>query len=309
MTARLHFMQLDRDRSGVLDGDELAAAGAADVDGDGRVLLRELSPDARLFEATGTSAPATRQPAAFLATRVDTDGDLARLLDGVVPFEFDADKDRKLDRAELARAFFAALDLDGDKSLSVDELSRHPGDLRQLRYRGAWAKERLSKIDDNKDGKLQARELVVADEDFTALDLDRDGFVALGEPANPYWENRGVIGRRAEWPTRRADFVRLPLDATRERVLAVFDSDHDGSLTTRELRKRPDLMLDFDRNGDTLVGPEEIDGRVNVVINLGVDACPDDFVGRWDLDGDGKVADDELPAAARIALGRRRTPR
>ena len=45
--------------------------------------------------------------------------------------------------------------------------------------------------------------------------------------------------------------------------------------------------------------------RVAIVSNQGVDVCPDGFVDRWDLDGDGKLEGHELPATARIALQRR----
>lgn len=305
MTARLHFDTLDRDGSGIVDGAELEHVDAAlDVDGDGRVLLAELAIDARLSQPSQTATPA-RGPQVFLETRVDPDGDLSRLLDGISPFAFDGNQDRKLDAAELARSFFSALDLDRDKSLSVDELSRHPGELRELRFGGPRATQLLATVDDNKDGKLQARELEVAALDFEALDPDRDGFVHLGQPRNPYWEIRGILGAQAEWPTRRRDYVALPLDATLERVLQVFDADANGELTARELRKRPDLLTDLDRDGSSLVSSAEINARIDALAARGVDAAPDGFVERWDLDGDGEVDARELSEVARIVVERR----
>jgi Ca2+-binding EF-hand superfamily protein len=228
------------------------------------------------------------------------------LLDGVNPFEFDANHDRKLDKLELAKAFFSALDLDGDKGLSVDELSRHPGELRQLRYRGPWAAQHFAALDTNKDGRIEAREFKVEARDFEALDRDRNGFVDLGSAPNPYWEARGILGPQSEWPTRRPDYIALSQNITRERVLAAFDADKNGVLSQRELRKRPDLFVDFDRDGDTLVTAKEIDARINTVLARGVEVCPDEFMARWDLDGDGKLSPEELPEAVRIVVERKR---
>ncbi len=304
-TARLHFARCDADHSGVLDGDELARAGARfDENGDGRALLSELAGNAGLRESDRTRAGAP-EPSRFLTTRVGVDGDLARLLDGVAPFPFDVDGDRKLDRVELSRAFFAALDLDASKTLDVDELSRVPGELRQLRYGGPWASAAFAALDDSKDGRLQAKEFAVAEADLIALDMDRDGYVHLGDPVDPYWERRGIVGRSSEWPSRRAAYIALPPNITSERVLAIFDVDHDGMLGVRELRKRPELLRQLDTDGDSLVTAAEIDNGVRTVTTVGVDACPDEFVDRWDLDGDGKLADGELPETARILLRRR----
>jgi Ca2+-binding EF-hand superfamily protein len=269
------------------------------------VLLREFSEDAELSKPEDTRPPVEEGPA-FLATRVDAEGDLSRLLDGVHPFAFDADGDRKLDKTEAARAFFSALDLDGDKGLTPDELSRHPGELRQLRYRGPWAAQHFAALDDNKDGKIQVREFKLEARDFAALDRDRNGFVELGSPPNPYWEARGILAPQSEWPTRRPDYIALPPGITRERVLAQFDADKNGSLSQRELKKRLDLFVDFDRDGDQVVTAKEIDARINALTRLGIDAAPDGFLERWDLDGDGKLTGDELPEAARIAVERKR---
>lgn len=304
-SARLHFMRLDRDGSGVLDGDELAEAGAgADLDGDGRVLLSELSGLAGLEGAPRSEAEALAD-AAFLVTRVDLDGDLSRLLDGVVAADFDSNRDLKLDRAECSRAFFAALDLDGDGGIDLGELSRHPGDLRQLRYGGKWAERRFAKADLNGNGSISDREFKVDPADFEALDRDGDGFVQLEAPRNRYLERRGILGPASEWPTRRPGYSPLPPGVSQEELVARFDTDGDGRLTQRELRKRPDLFADLDINGDSVVLIEpELAQRVRAAGVAGVDAAPDRFVERWDLDGDGKVAPEELPPPARVLIER-----
>jgi len=43
------------------------------------------------------------------------------------------------------------------------------------------------------------------------------------------------------------------------------------------------------------------------VAALGVELCADGFVARWDLDGDGKVGESELPPNAALAASRGRT--
>ncbi len=303
-TARLHFASLDADASGFLDGAELKAAGAsADTNGDGRVFLSELAGLAGLIAAPTTQAE--RAPGgAVLRTRVDLDGDLSRLLDGLNAADFDTNRDRKLDRAELSRAFFAALDLDANEALDVHELSRHPGELRQLRYGGEWAKSKFAELDTNRSGTLQPREFAVDPRDLEALDRSGDGFVQLDPSGNRYLERRGILGPASEWPTRRAFYSPLPPTITAEELLVRFDADKDGKLTQRELKKRPDLFGDLDANGDSVIAPNELQMRLAQLVGAGIDASPDRFVERWDLDGDGKVAPEELPPSARILLAR-----
>jgi Ca2+-binding EF-hand superfamily protein len=306
--ARLHFQACDVDRSGLLEGDELQRAGPGlDADGDGRVSLRELAPLARLIEPERTEAAASASE--FLSTRVDRDGDLARLFDGIAPLPFDEDGNRKLDRDELSRLLFAALDLDRDRSLSMDELSRHPGELRQLRLGGSAARARFARADANGDGKIQPKELKIADAEFLALDVDRSGAVELGAQGVPAWEARGYFARGSEWPTRRAVALSLPPRATVESLLEVFDVDGDGALGARDLKSRPGLLLELDLDRDGTAEPNELANRVQIAQAQGVEASPDDFVARWDLDGDGEVAEHELPELVRRVLSRRQRRR
>ncbi len=306
--ARMHFSACDSDRSGVLEGEELRRAGSGlDVDGDGRVLLRDLAPLAGLVELDRTEAEAGAP--AFLETRVDRDGDLARLFDGLSPLEFDDDRNRKLDRGELSRVLLAALDLDGDRSLSLDELSRHPGELRQLRLGGEVAKVRFARLDANGDGRIQSKELKLADEELLALDVDRSGFVELGPVSSRDWEARGHFARGSEWPTRRAVALSLSPRITLEALLETFDVDRDGALGARDLKTRPGLLEELDLDRDGTAEPEELVGRVRLVQSQGVEAAPDGFVERWDLDGDGSVEERELPELVRRVLARRRERR
>ena len=54
-------------------------------------------------------------------------------------------------------------------------------------------------------------------------------------------------------------------------------------------------MRDLDRNGDQIVEEYELDSIFGQLARFGVEATVDGFEGRWDLDGDGKVEEDELP--------------
>ncbi len=315
-TARLHLARLDADRSGLLDGDEVAAAGGASIDanGDGRITLNELAQHTALTgarPATPGTASADGGPAMdggesrFLVTRVDPDGDLARLFDGVDPFAFDRDGDLALDRGEMSRALFAALDLDGDERLSPAELSRHPGELRQIRYGDALGRALFDQLDRSGDGWITRRELSIAERDFAALDADGDGRVQIVRVQPGELPQRELFGRgtRGEWPTRRVAFSALPPGITTDRVFAALDRDGDGVLSRAELSGRPDLRdeLAIGRN-DAGATREAVEARVGIVARLGVEATYDDFARRWDLDGDGEVEPDEMPPVSTLAF-------
>ncbi len=293
-TARMLFEQLDADGDRLLSGAETSAAllESADRSGEARVSLLEL---VRSSGGLGGRRTESAAATAFLESRVTVDGDLARLLDGIDPYEFDRDDDRRLSRPELERAFFAALDLDGDGRLSRDELSRYPRESRQLRYRDELAEELWRRKDTTRDGSLDAREFDLEDEEWLAIDVDGDGFIAL-----PYdvglWERRLSGGPVApEWPRRRGRVYALPPNLTAESLSAALDSDGDGTLTTRELKRRRDLLLPLDVNSSGSLEPGELRRPLIAVERLGVEAVADEFVARWDLDGDGEVSEGELP--------------
>ena len=302
-TACLHLETHDRDRSGRIEGDELVPSGSAeaDRDGDGRVTLLEL---ARAGELLGTEAEAQAGPGgALLASRTLPDGDLARLLDGVDPYAFDPDRNGGLSRSELERAAFAALDLDHDGSLTRDELSRLPGPLRELRYADAAATRAFRAVDRNGDGKLAAREFRLGDPEWDALDADHDGLVRFLAAAEEHQRERGLVLSGSEWPARRMTLALLPPGIRLDRLLAEFDRDGDEVLDQRELRARADLLRYFDADSDQRATREEIGRVLGRLEDAGVDALADDFVGRWDLDGSGKVEPDELPEGVRLRLG------
>jgi Ca2+-binding EF-hand superfamily protein len=288
MSARLHLDRSDEDGSGMLEGEEYNRAGgiALDKNGDGRISLIELAEEVGLLGPEVTSTGESGEPI-FLETRVDRDGDLSRLLDGTDPNRFDTDNDHGLDRDEMEQAFFSALDLDGDERLSSDELSRHPGAMRRIRYRDWEADLLMGRLDKNSNGQISQREFELRDEDWEALDTDRSGTVLL-------LPTIGDVRLDIEWPYRRRQSWALPPVLTRETFYEVFDADGDSSITKREMKDRPDLFrrLDVDHSGT--LEEQEITRPIDLIAQIGVDATVDDFTGRWDLDGDGKVEEGEV---------------
>ena len=271
------------------------APGVDDADGNGIVTLLEIAiaksrwPDrSRVTRAGGT----------FKRSRVDADGDLARLLDGLDPSAFDRGEDWTLDRREMTEAVFTALDLNGDKRLSRAELSRHPGPLRRLRYGVDSGIERSAWRVVVEGGLLPRHDFVMRDEDWQALDADGDGKVSLDKPLDRRVERRGAVTWQNEWPSRQPERTGLSPTATVETVFETFDADRDGELTRRELDARPDLLREFDRNADGHVNRDDVQRRVDVLSRGGLDVCPDAWLERWDLDGDGRVRESEIPALA-----------
>jgi hypothetical protein len=295
-TARLVFQQSDADRSGFLDADEAAAVGGlrADVDGNGLLSLAELCDLGGGLGPRRRAVPEAPPRSQFLATRVDADGDLSRLFDGTDPHAHDVGHDGKLNREETTRALFDALDLDDDRKLTIGELSRHPGKLRELRFGGEQALRAFEAIDDNKDDRISPRELTLRDEEWRALDVNADGYVQLEVNYDPDLIRRGLLPPPREWPTRQPNRIGLPPGVSSDLLLKIFDADEDGKLSRREMKRRPQLRFRMDGDGSSSVEEDELARAVAFVVQGGVEVTPDGFAERWDLDGDGKVEPEEI---------------
>ena len=135
-------------------------------------------------------------------------------------------------------------------------------------------------------------------EDFTALDANNDGAVQLDVRRNSKASRKGYEEIKVEWPYRQTQRLRLPPNLTLERLLATFDKDGDKILTRKELKSRPDLLLELDNNGDGELDLKELKYRTDDLAREGVDITVEDFLGRWDLNGDGKVEPNELAVPA-----------
>ncbi|WP_145195933.1 hypothetical protein [Planctomycetes bacterium Poly30] len=315
-SARALFARADRDRSGLLTGGELKLVGGAgaDEDGDGRVTLFEL---AKLNEPIGGTIAAS--PMSGMAAepeseaerrrndpRTGLDGDLTKLLDRIDPFAFERKKDGKLDAKEFKAAYFGALDLSGDGRLSIHEISRQPGPLRNLRFGDELGARSLAKVDDSGGGTISLREFNVGDDVWAALDRNGDGFVQLDPRRMEERSGRGMEPPEQEWPTRRR-YGYLPATprTTRDVLLETFDGNGDGVLSKRELTKRPDLFTAADTDRSTLLEDDELGRIETIVLTRGLDVMADDFLGRWDLDGSGTVDRGELPPVAWTLLSNR----
>jgi hypothetical protein len=305
--ARAHLATLDADGSGVLEGDEYGSGGGAsfDADGDRRVTLFELARGAGLLGLDPVDASVPRDPP-LAAARVAPDGDLARLVDGVDPWAFDEGKDGRLDRREAGRAVFAALDLDDDGRLTASELSRLPGPTRQLRWDDDSARAQFADHPGVRSGAIDARHFAIPDAEWGALDPDHDGSIRLVAGPLSFQKALGFVDAGSEWPMRRTTIVALPPTLAPERLMACFDGDGDRRLTRREMGKRVDLFEAFDQDRSDVVENDEVDRLLGLVARLGLDALPDDFEPRWDLDGSGQVESDELPDGARTRVFVRR---
>jgi len=288
---RERFLELDRDRSCGLEASELGRQGG---DGSGRVGLLEFAADSGLWKEAARAPRATE-------IRVR----LSQLLDVVSPYAH-ASAGKGLTKAQFQRAFFAALDLDGDERLSPDELSRHPGRWEDLRYGGAGSRTLFKSADRNGDGVLNAREFTVEDEIWHALDQDGDGVLRLVEAESEGARKRGLVLPGSEWPGSRTNFAVLPPGITVEAMLARFDQDGDEVLERRELGARVDLLPAADGDRDGRLSRAELARFLVELGKEGVHAAPDDFLGRWDLDGSGAVEDGELTEAARAAIRSRK---
>jgi hypothetical protein len=143
------------------------------------------------------------------------------------------------------------------------------------------------------------REFRLGDVEWSELDADVDGSVRFVESPRPEQRERGFVLGGSEWPVDRTELFLLPPGISAERILAAFDGDGDEVLGQRELASRPDLLARFDADGDRRVTRTEIERRL---ARLGVHDVADDFVGRWDLDGSGRVEPEELPAGVRPRL-------
>lgn len=159
-------------------------------------------------------------------------------------------------------------------------------------------------LDKNRDGFLSSREFHLEDDEWRSLDADGDGAVRLVEP-HPFQRVRGFAAPGSEWQSLRPDLILLPPGISVEALLAEFDRNGDETLDARELKAREDLLLALDPNGDRRVDRDEVVRRLTRLEEEGVAALPDDFLGRWDLDGSGTVEPDELPGAVRARLGLR----
>jgi Ca2+-binding EF-hand superfamily protein len=187
---------------------------------------------------------------------------------------FDRDHNGKLDAGELQHLVFERADLDGNGVLSPGEFSLLPlaADRRAL----------FAKLDRDHNGVLSERELGVPESLIEAFDANHDGMLERGELP------------RAR-PVGGPYLMILAADA--KTALELLDRNHDGKLSFNELERFPGVLQRFDANKDVELDAKELQTAVTAARAEGSYGAFDDFLTRYDLDGNGVVSRLEFPGS------------
>lgn len=194
------------------------------------------------------------------------------LLGGSDLHRFDRDRDLRLDAGELSRLVHARADVDGDGELSPGEFARIPLAVDR--------KALFAKLDRDRSGGVSARELGLPQPLLQLFDQNGDGKLA-----------------REEAPRSRPFGGPHPLLLVREakRALELLDRDRDGRLSTTELARFTRTRQRYDADNDGHLDALELETAVTGARVEGALAGFDEFLARYDLDGDGSVAPREFP--------------
>lgn len=258
---------------------------AMDADKNGKVTFDEFarSPVAlRIVRARERNAGEPRP-------RVSDEALAPRRLESLA--RFDKNGDGKVGKTEWTgtERAFATLDLDKNGVLDQRDQKLAERDLEGDTAEGAFQsykselpepKSLLQKIDADGDGRLSRRE--VGDHKLAALfvhgDRDADGFLELEElTALLYRVQQVVAERNRGYEKPRAPDI--PFNA--------WDKNADGRVDQNEWLEYKQLFPRIDRNRDAAVTREELERFRRAVEG-------DDFVQRFDLNGDGRVTFDEF---------------
>jgi hypothetical protein len=144
----------------------------------------------------------------------------------------------------------------------------------------------LVALDANQDLVISAYEITNAPAALRTLDKNGDGKLTAEEcgfGGGPTHESRNDAEPRPE-PLRmqraRSAFMR------ENPVLAALDTDHDGEISTAEIRNATAALRTLDNNGDRrLTSGEVLPDPVGIVVAL--------FLSDFDTDGDGKISKNE----------------
>lgn len=283
------FQRFDRDRDGRVTRAEFPGSdeqfAQLDADDDGRVTREEFgrSPIAqRLLVARRKDDEAPRQ-------RVDPAELALRRLEAAQVF--DANKDGRISRSEWTGAQVAFDELDVDRSGVLDRADKAmlrkqapaaapAPDLSRVREAVPSAEELLKQLDENADQQLQEREVarLALAELFAHADTNGDKALDLVELRRLVAFVNETVAARARGDERPRAF-QVPF--------STWDKNKDGRLEAAEWIDRKYLFARIDQDRDAAVTRDEIERYVRAVEN-------DEFVRRFDLDGDGKVTPAEF---------------
>ena len=128
---------------------------------------------------------------------------------------------------------------------------------------GPGAPMLLAMYDADKNGYLDQKEVAAAPPlaaDFDALDANDDGKVYLDEIESL------LRGRRSPQLSALQAVVRDDQDV----LFPLLDANHDGRLTTRELRQCRQQLASLDRDGDGQIASEELPETMTIVLGRGL---------------------------------------
>jgi Ca2+-binding EF-hand superfamily protein len=281
LTAQFTLMDLDKD--GVLVRKEFAGSdpqfAAIDKDGDKKATLAEFlaSEAARGFARAAEKERGEPRP------RLDVEPLLGLRLQQAL--RADQNRDGRVQKSEWngAELAFAQLDLDRDGDLDRDDrdaaaaaAARAPAPLPELKGDLPSAEELVRRLDKDGDQKLGKRELAGHKALLAAIaQADRDGDQALDRRELEALL-AGVQARRAEAErsTRRQQAYAVPFDE--------WDKDKDDKIQQNEWMAGRPLFERIDLDRDAALSRIEVARYKKRVEG-------EDFVARFDLDGDGKV--------------------
>ncbi|MCC6670646.1 MAG: EF-hand domain-containing protein [Planctomycetes bacterium] len=279
------FASFDRNKDGVVVRDEFPGSDAQfqamDKDRNGKVTPAELAASEVLRALRAARDSAARPPRARTGLADVAEARLAVLLQGRA----------RIPRAEWTGTDvgFQSLDLDGngvldaaDKAAAARrtaERASAPPPLERLTALPS-AEQILERFDRDQDGRLargEAQGERIA-EAFQAGDANRDGFLDREELERLL----ALVRRYQEEKARGSAKVRayqVPFDA--------WDKNGDGRLDTDEFVERKELFPLLDRDRDGAVTREEVERYVRAIEG-------EEFLQRFDLNGDGRVSPEEF---------------
>lgn len=199
----------------------------------------------------------------------------------------DADRNGRLEKAEIPKSWDVLYDLDGDGDVDRKEfleIRLHPvlKAAHPMRHASARARQALRQFDRDKDGKVSMEEYPGTDAVFKGADRDDDGFL---EPKE--------LLRLAD---KELDGIRKQMrSAGRYEFLQIFDLNRDNQISPDEYDGPARLFKKFDDDGDGTVSYAELYPERMMEREAAKPKAEDqDVLSAMDADKDGKVSREEF---------------